>query len=67
MKRSTRIQGIRILIAAVLVGLLMAMAERPVFVVPGLVVIVVLLLVQSKLWKLVSAALVEEHDEDRRR
>ena len=66
MKRSTRIQALRILIVAMVVGLLLTMAERPVFVVPGLLVIVVLLFVQSKLWKVVSAAVVEEQEEDRR-
>lgn len=67
MKRSTRLQALRILVAAMVVGLLVWMSERPVFVVPGLLVIVGLLFVQSKLWRAVSAAVVQEQEEERRR
>lgn len=60
MKRSTKIQTLRALVALAMLGVVVSFSRYPGFVVPGLLLLLVLLFVQGKLWKALSVAVVAE-------
>lgn len=60
MKRSTKIQVVRSLVAGIIVLIFASIYAVPSLAVPGLLFVLVLLAVQLKLWRALSATVVDE-------
>lgn len=60
MKTSTKIHYLRALVACGMFGIFAIFYHFPDFVVPGLIILIVLIGVQLKLWQLLSQAIITE-------
>jgi hypothetical protein len=66
MKRSATIQIFRASVAAAMLGIAASFSIFPSFVLPGLFLLLVLLFIQGKLWRLLSEAVVAEARTERK-